>query len=230
MNREEHFGRVVLHSETREVYSLDLYETHTTYAPGLACRGYYLLPAPVLVGAELSLDDDAFNAIYEMFGAGTFGGEGGSWDPDAPYSGDFMLGGSLRDESPVFHAEVSAPLRLHHTTVWTGSLEGTGIRVRKKFDFILEQYGTIEPVELLLVILYFTVFYDRGGRRQAEDCYRQALRLCGDRGNIKSLGQNSGVTGATFRRDSGCQIECFERWQPSAHEGVDPPEGREDNL
>ena len=29
MEREEHFGRVVLHYETREVFSLDLYETHT---------------------------------------------------------------------------------------------------------------------------------------------------------------------------------------------------------
>jgi hypothetical protein len=41
--KEEHFGRVVLHSDAREVYSLDLYETHTPYAPGLACQGYYLL-------------------------------------------------------------------------------------------------------------------------------------------------------------------------------------------
>jgi hypothetical protein len=121
MEREQHFGHVVLHTATREVYSLNLYETThpPASAPGLACRGYYLRPAryrrgpdPVPVGVELSLDDHAFNEIYEMFGAGTFGGEGGSWEPNAPYSSDFVLGGPWRDVSPVFHAEVSAPLRL----------------------------------------------------------------------------------------------------------------------
>jgi hypothetical protein len=234
--REEHFGRVVLHSDNREVYSLDLYETHTPYAPGLVCRGYYLprarsrrWPDPVPVGVELSLDYVAYNGLYEMFGGGTFGREGDAYEPDAPYSGDFELGGTWRDEIPFFHAEVSAPLRLHDRTVWTGSLEGMGRQGRGEFDFILEQYGTIEPVVFLLVILYFTVFYDRDGRRHAEDCYRQALRQCGDAGNIKSLGPTSAVTGATFRRDIGCQIECFERWHPSAHEGVDPPEAREDS-
>ena len=175
------------------------------------------------MGVELSLDDDAYNAIYEMFGGGTFGREGDSYEPDAPYSGDFELGGTWTDEIPVFHAEVSAPLRLHDRTVWTGSLEGIGRQVRGEFDFILEQYGTIEPVVFLLVVLYFTVFYDRDGARQAVDCYRQAIRLCGDRGNIKTYGQNSAVTGMTLHRDSGCQVECFERWQPSAREGVDPP-------
>ena len=231
--REEHFGHVVLHYETREVYSLDLYETHTPYAPGLACRGYYLLPprsrrVPVPIGVELTLDDIVFNGIYEMFGGGTFG-RGDSHEPDAPYSGDFELGGTWRDEIPVFHAEVSAPLRLHGRTVWTGNLEGIGRQVRGEFDFILEQYGTIEPVQLLLIYIFFAVFFERDSWRQADDCYRQALRVCGDRGNIKSISQNSAVTGMKFHRESGCQIDCHERWHPSAHEGVDPPEGREDS-
>jgi hypothetical protein len=229
--REEHFGYVVLQSEAREVYSLDLYETHTPYAPGLACRGYYRRPwrsrwgpDPVPTGVELSLDDVGFNGIYELFGGGDFGGEGGSWDPEAPYSGAFVLGGPWRGVLPVFHAEVSAPLRLPDKTVWTGSLRGTTQRDTGAFDFILEQYGTIEPVMLLLVALYFVVIYNRDGGHHAHECYTQALRLCGDAGNIKSLGTTSGLTGgATFRRESGCQIECFERWQPSAHEGVDPP-------
>jgi hypothetical protein len=116
--REEHFGRVVLQSPRQGLYSLDLYETHATYAPGLTCRGYYMHPTgyptgypirpPVPMGVELSLDNGAFNAIYEMFG-GAFG-EGGSWDPDAPYSDSFMLGGPGADVNLVFfHAEVSAP-------------------------------------------------------------------------------------------------------------------------
>jgi hypothetical protein len=224
--REEHFGRVVLQTQDREIYSLDLYETRAHYAPALACRGYYLRPRRrvrwhlVPIRVELSIDDVAFNAIYEMFGGGTFGGEGGSWEPDAPYSSDFELGGSWGGRSPFFHAEVSAPLRLPDSTVWTGSLVSIAGPVTGRFDFILEQYGTIEPVILLLVVLYFVVFYDRDSHRQAEDCYSQALRLCGDAGNIKSLGTTSGLTGATFRRDSGCQIECFERRHPSDPEKV----------
>ena len=43
-NFEEHFGRVVLQSPRQGLYSLDLYETHATYAPGLTCRGYYMHP------------------------------------------------------------------------------------------------------------------------------------------------------------------------------------------
>ena len=226
--REEHFGRVVLQSPRQGLDSLDLYETHATYAPGLTCRGYYMHPTgyptgypirpPVPMGVELSLDDGAFNAIYEMFG-GAFG-EGGSWDPDAPYSDSFVLGGLGADVNPVFfHAEVSAPLRLPDRTVWTGRLGGheeqiTEARFTEAFDFILEQYETIEPVTLLLVYLFFLVYYDRDGRRHAEECYQQALRLCGDAGNIKSLNTTSDVTGMTLRVDRSCQTECFERWHP----------------
>jgi hypothetical protein len=179
--------------------------------------GYPIRP-PVPMGVELSLDDGAFNAIYEMFG-GAFG-EGGSWDPDAPYSDSFVLGGPGADVNLVFfHAEVSAPLRLPDRTVWTGWLGGreeqtTGARIAEAFDFILEQYGTIEPVTLLLVYLLFLVYYDRDGCRQAEECYQQALRLCGDAGNIKSLNTTGGVTGTTLRVDRSCQTECFERWHP----------------
>jgi hypothetical protein len=221
--RERHFGRVVLRTLQMEIYSLDLYETHTTYNPSLVCRGFYLRPVrsrfplgPVPIRVELSTDDDAFNAIYEMFGAGTFGGEGDPFDPDAPYSGDFELGGPWRNVSPVFHAEVSAPLQLLGRTVWTGRLLGTEGQVTGQFDFILEQYGTIEPVLLLLVALFFVVFYERrNSRQQTEDCNRQALRLCGEEGNIKSVNITSGITGMTMRVDSGCQVECFERWHPS---------------
>lgn len=214
----ERFGRVVLQVRGMEIYYLDLYETHADYAPGLDCRGYYLHPAryrgrayPVPMGVELSLDDEAFNAIYEMFG-----GDGDSRNSDAPYSDTFVLGGPGADVDLVFNAEVSAPLRLPDRTVWTGWLGGRGGRVTGEwvtgqFDFILEQHGTIEPVTLLLAALFFVVFYARDGRQQAERCYQQALRMCGDAGNIKSINATSGVTGTTLRVDRGCQIECFER-------------------
>jgi hypothetical protein len=232
---ERHFGRVVLRTSQSEVYSLDLYEINDAHEAGLVCRGYYVHPRligrsnPVPMRVELSTDGAAFSALYEMFGGGTLEEEG-PWEPNAPYSGTFLLGGYLRDEGPVFNAQVSAPLRLADRTVWTGSLASWEGRVTGRFDFILEQHGTIEPALLFLVVLFFIVFYDRDSRGQAEECYRQALRLCGDAGNIKSHGTTSGVTGATFRRDSGCQTECFERWHPSDEAGVGTPEDHEDGT
>jgi hypothetical protein len=38
--REQWFGRVVLQTHDREVYSLGLYETHATFAPGFTFKGY----------------------------------------------------------------------------------------------------------------------------------------------------------------------------------------------
>jgi len=229
---ERHFGRVVIQVARGGVYSLDLYETPTLdepnrpYLPGLLCRGYYVNPRPqvqqnpVPIRVELSLDDFAFLGIYEMFGV-----EGLPRDRDAPYStsnsNSFRLSSSHpADVDLVFNAEVSAPLRLPDRTVWTGWLGGRGTgatreQINGQFEFILEQHGTIEPVTLLLVALFFAVFYDRDGRRQAEECYQQALSMCGDAGNIKSVNATSGATGMTLRRDSGCQIECFARWDPS---------------
>ena len=222
--RKEQFGHVVLQVRGMETYYLDLYETHADYAPGLACRGFYLQPAryrggrayPVPVQVELSMDDDAFNAIYEMSGGGSFGED--SWDPDAPYStsNGFRIGGPGADVNLVFNAQVSAPLRLPDKSVWTGWLGGRGSgpngeQINGQFDFILEQYGTIEPVTLLLVALFFVTVVERDGGLHAEECYERALRMCGHAGNIKSVNATSGITGMTLRKDKGCQIECFER-------------------
>lgn len=93
LGREQWFGRVVLQTHDREVYSLGLYKTHATFAPGFTFKGYYLpcnprvLPTGVVahrsvppksapVGVELTIDDSAFNAISEMLGAGIFCGGG----------------------------------------------------------------------------------------------------------------------------------------------------------
>jgi hypothetical protein len=100
------------------------------------------------------------------------------------------------------------------------------------FEFLLEQYGTMEPV-LLLLVVYLLVFRRGEGKLLGEDvpgyptshadplyeferCYKLALRLCGDKGNIKSLNSTTNITGATLQIGIGCNPECFERWDPDA--------------
>src|SRR5829696_5139669 len=217
-DREERFGHIVFRTWQDDVYSLDLYETSGTYAPGIACKGHCIpairqygrpvpgrrpvVPVSVPVGVELTADPDAFNEIYEMLGAGTFGRADGSRDdPRAPYSAFFRLGGPWRDRSPSFSIELSAPVRSQEGTVWTGRLDSKGPTIMGGVEFLLEQYGTMEPV-LLLLVVYLLVFRRGAGNLLGEDvpdyttshndplyeferCYQLALRLCGDQGNIK---------------------------------------------
>jgi hypothetical protein len=218
----EQFGRIVLRTRRQEALCIGarfqrLLRTPSPLSdPSFGSHGGDRPSGPV--GVELSLDDGAFNAIYEMFRRASFR-EGVSWGPDTPFystSDGFRLSGPGADVDLVLYAEVSTPLRLPDRTVWTGWLGGSGERVtgelvNGQFDFILEQHGTIEPATLLLAALFFVVFYDRDGGREAEECYQWALRVCGDAGNIKTINETSGLTGMTLRRDRGCQIECFER-------------------
>jgi hypothetical protein len=225
-DREERFGHIVFRTWRDDVYSLDLYETHETYAPGIACKGHCIpairqhgpdrfrrpvVPGSVPVGVELTADPDAFNEIYEMMGAGTFEREGGSRDdPGAPYSALFRLGGPWRYRSPYFSIELSAPVRSQEGTVWTGRVDSKGPTIMGGFEFLLEQYGKMEPV-LLLLVVYLLVFRRGEGKLLGEDvpgsptshadplyeferCYKLALRLCGDKGNIKSLNSTTSLS------------------------------------
>jgi hypothetical protein len=126
-DREERFGHIVFRTWQDDVYSLDLYETHETYAPGIACKGHCIpairqhgpdrfrrpvVPGSVPVGVELTADPDAFNEIYEMMGAGTFEREDESRDyPGAPYSALFRLGGGVEVQKPLLlnRAERTSP-------------------------------------------------------------------------------------------------------------------------
>ncbi len=54
LGREQWFGRVVLQTHDREVYSLDLYGAHATFAPGLTFKGYYLPCKPRVLLPESS--------------------------------------------------------------------------------------------------------------------------------------------------------------------------------
>jgi len=187
---------------------------------------------------ELTADPDAFNEIYEMLGAGAFEREHGSRDdPSAPYSANIRLGGPWRDISPYFSIELSAPPVLtQKRTVWTGWLGSKGPTIMGDFQFLLEQYGTIEPV-LLLLVVFLLVFSKDDGKRldepvrgdptshndpdplyEFERCYKLALRLCGDKGNIKSLNSTTNITGATLQVGIGCNPECFARWDPDAQD------------
>jgi hypothetical protein len=232
------------------VYSLDLYETHETYAPGLACKGYFLpgarqqgperpirrrvIPQSVPLRVELTADPAALNAPYEMLGGADFETrEGNRNDPEVPYTGSFQLQGSWRGRKPYFSVELSAPIRSQRGTIWAGLLGSKlPIDISGDFDFLLEQYGTMDPL-LVVLVLYLLVFHKGAGNRlvdyvpeqhashndplhEYERCYRLALRLCGDKGNIKSLNSTTSITGATLQVGIGCNPECFERWDPDA--------------
>lgn len=78
-----------------------------------------------------------------------------------------------------------------------------------EFSFVVVQYGTIDIV-LLLTLLFFLIF---GLNAQSTaQCYQQAIRQCGDKGNVKIVNVTRGITGVSLSISGGCQIECFERW------------------
>jgi hypothetical protein len=94
-----------------------------------------------------------------------------------------------------------------------------------ELDFVLEQYGSIEPVVYLVTLLYFMfdrVRDTRGRQLTYLDCKREAYEMCGE-GNVKvlgfsgnsSIGVSVGVSagasaGASIGAGSGCNYECFE--------------------
>lgn len=230
---EERFGHAVLQTHLGELYSLGLYSPDSSdvhfFIPvsrpfSIACRGYYMppeQPAPAVV--EITADDAVFNAIDESLRAAHFYGEG-DWQANTSYSGTFEFpdftsyrgryeAPGLRPELPIsqLFAQVSAPLDLPEGRAWTGQLASERGWAIGQCKFLLEQYGTIEPVTLLLAVLFVSVFSHRNAVQEPENCYRMALRACGDAGNIKSLNMTNGITGITLRMDRGCQYECFER-------------------
>ena len=234
-----HFGSVLLRNNVGEVYSLDLYDTRDTHDSDLraiAGRGYYLPPrrrferelpiGPAVVeaiaGAEsLSIVERAIN-----------NGEIETVSDDArnlngPFTGTLYL--ELEDALGRISVSVSAPQRRDGRTGWTGSVRGHGAWSDEPrsydLDFVLEQYGSIEPVLYLVTLLYFMFDKLRDTRARPLtylECKREAVDFCGP-GNVKafgifenssigvSVGVSAGVTaGASIGTGSGCSFECFE--------------------
>lgn len=72
---------------------------------------------------------------------------------------------------------------------------------------MLEQYGTIASVLLLLVTLYFLVSLRRETGQDAAECYRQAVWHCGEQ-IFKFVNVTGRLTGPTFRVETECHFKC----------------------
>jgi len=231
---ETRFGHVVLrHDFLGAVYSLDLYATPDATGHALAFRGSFVPPLPhpdfamegpssgegidwedelrlppVPIGVELTADAEAVTTWRTMWSRADV-------QPESPYRGEaFRLFNPETEEAYEVYWEVSPSLRYHARTLWSGKL-GAG---EPEYDFVLEQYGTIE-VTLLLIALTFLVVYPIHISLQHWLCHRTAVQQCGE-GNIKTCQLNNAITGLSLHAEGGCHIECFEpRKPPSEEEG-----------
>jgi hypothetical protein len=195
---ERLFGRVLLRTDIGDALSLDLYEP-----PGLTCRGVYLPPergpesTRVPVEVELVADNDAREEIWRNYG--------GARSEDGQYI-------ELATDDGVLVGEVSSSVESAGRFVWTGTFAGRLREGRGSFDFVLEQFGSIE-VYFLLMLLFYLVFLDQRVSEVWQQCYGLAVQQCGE-GNIKSLRVTRRVSGVELAAEGGCEVECFER---SAH-------------
>jgi hypothetical protein len=226
---DEQFGQIVLQTHLGEVYSLDLYQTYESpdaVHPNFTFKGYYLpptsdvsdrvmrrwerarlqeVPPSIPIGVELSVDAEAFDQLRDAVGI-EFPSE-----ERPPEAFRFALFDPESDEDFEFYqmySNISLPLRYPGRTLWSGTFGGTGTRAGGEFTFVLEQYGTIEPVVWLLLPLFFVLFYRVVTVLEGLLCYSIAVFGCGDRGNVKSYHFNRSITGMTLHVDTGCEWEC----------------------
>ena len=229
----------MLRNNVGEVYSLDLYETRDVRARNLraiAGRGNYLPPSSRVdwespVGpaeVEVTAGAESLSIVERAINNGSMEAEPDARNLNGPFTGNLFL--ELENEPGVISGSVSAPWRLDGRTAWTGSVRGWSDR--PGLDFVLEQYGSIEPVLYLVTLLYYAFdrLRDRHDRPTAADeCLFRAQQTCGP-GNVKSwsFSANSSIGvsvdvaalaagtpsgGVSGGRGGGCQFECFEeRW------------------
>jgi hypothetical protein len=196
---ERLFGRILLRTYIGEVFSLDLYETSD-----LVCRGVYVLPelrregTRALAELELVAERDALEEVSRRLGATGLA------------EGRYL---ELRTEDMELYGEISPPIERGGRLIWAGALEGAAGGVRGEFDFMLEQFGSLE-VALLLALLFRLVFAEVSVAIAWERCQQQAVRQCGE-GNIKSVNVNKHLGTVNLVVRVGCQVECFERTYPT---------------
>jgi hypothetical protein len=242
--RDERFGSALLRTDLGEVYSLDLYETrdiHQSDLRTISGRGYYLPPrgsfggVPQIAPAEGegTAGAESLNMVQRAIETGGIDAEYGEQNLSGPLTGGLYL--EWEHEVGTIVVTVSGPLRRHRRTAWTGRAHGyerwsdddLGFY---ELDFVLEQYGSIEPVLYLITLLYFMLDRVRDTQGQPMDldrCLQTAIDVCGDKDNIKSfgfsgnssIGASVGISagasmGASAGTGSGCQFECFERTHP----------------
>lgn len=213
---ETRFGHVVLqHVFHGAAYSLGLYETPDVMGHELAFRGSFLRPVgrystrdlssgelidwdreplpSVPIGVELTADADAF-ATWRTMAAAV--------PPERTEEGLHIFNPETEEGYEVYW-EVSPPFGYPGRTVWSGRLGRTG----PEYNFVLEQYGTIEVTTLLLALVFW-VGHPVDAALQTWLCHRRATEQCGE-GNIKLCEFNHAITGSTLHAEGGCRIECF---------------------
>jgi hypothetical protein len=212
----QQFGRMVVQTESGEVFSLDLFET-----PDLVCRGFYFPPAETLrqrrteytnatslpmSEVELRASQEAIAELQRISDIRTHRQQDSIFFE--VYGDRFEMFGAV---DRVRRRSEAGP------EVWTGLVYGP------QMSFVLERYGTPELV-VMITFIYLSVFFMMDFRANALDevCWRRAVEMCGEHG-IKSckfrrtlgeisasLGENLEVTGISaklgFSHD--CEIEC----------------------
>ena len=213
----QQFGRMVVQTESGEVFSLDLFET-----PDLVCRGFYFPPAETLrqrrteypSATSLPMSEVELRASQEAIA-------------ELQRTSDIVRRG---EQDSLFFEVYGERFEMYGAVdrvrrrseagleVWTG-----GVYEPQQMSFVLERYGSPELV-VLITFIFLSIFYGMDRRANALDevCWRRAVEMCGEHG-IKSctfrrtlgeisasLGEDLEVTGISaklgFSHD--CEIEC----------------------
>jgi hypothetical protein len=213
----QQFGRMVVQTESGEVFSLDLFET-----PDLVCRGFYFPPAETLRqrrteytnATSLPMSEVELRASQEAIAELQR-----TSDIRTHRQQDSLFFEVYGDRFEMFGAVDRVRQRSEAgLEVWTG-----GVYEPQQVSFVLERYGTPELV-VMITFIYLSVFVMMDFRANALDevCWRRAVEMCGEHG-IKSckfrrtlgeisasLDENLDLTGISaklgFSHD--CEIEC----------------------
>jgi hypothetical protein len=179
---------------------------------------------------EVTAGAESLSTVERAINNGGMEAEFDARNLNGPFTGNLYL--ELENEPGIISGSVSAPQRLDGRTAWTGWVRGWSDQ--PGLDFVLEQYGSIEPVLYLVTLLYYAFdrLRDWHNRPTAVDeCLFRAEQTCGP-GNVKSwsfsVNSSIGISvdvasvaagtpsgGVSGGRGGGCQFECFERTKPS---------------
>jgi len=91
--------------------------------------------------------------------------------------------------------------------LWTGRVGGMRDLQGRSFDFVVQQFGSIEPVTLLAGILVL-IYIERRTRQAAAECYRNAKQSCGDRGIKQVTAKRRVFSLARLSFSNDCSFDC----------------------
>jgi hypothetical protein len=213
---EDHFGQLMLQTEVGEAFSLDLYET-----PDIVFRGFYLPPSTTLLNrmgyqelpeiphelsyrpswvradVELVIERRALVELRETTNMTRTAYPDGHQYFEMRHT-YFELWGDL---SLGVHSEEQG------RELWTGRVAGMGSMAGKGFDFVMEQFGSVEPITLVAGILVL-IYLERRTSQASAECYSRATEACGTRGirEFKINRRVLSITNLGFSND--CSFIC----------------------